>query len=312
MEGDNLARIAWPLVRSGRNAEAEESARRAIATLKRLPASPQLATAYRIQAHLRMLDRDSVEAVRWGRKAIALARKLDDAETMAAGHMIVGTAMLLVDDARGRAEIERGQGIAQPAGLDALVALGFSNMGSALGEMFHLAAADRYLAEGIAYAAARDLDHAHHYMLAWQALLRLYQGRWAEAGEIAGGIAGRPNASAIARIMALVALGRLRARRGDPDAAGALDEALALAAQTQTLQRLAPVRAARAEAAWFAGDRARTRAEARAVHPLALRHRHPWFSGELAKLEVPSRVAAARLARDRGLLAQDGEPAAPR
>jgi len=81
--------------------------------------------------------------------------------------------------------------------------------------------------------------------------------------------------------MALVALGRLRTRRGDPGAAAALDEALELAAQTGTLQRLAPVRTARAEAAWLDGDRERTLVEARAVYDLALRHRHAWHTAEL-------------------------------
>ena len=88
--------------------------------------------------------------------------------------------------------------------------------------------------------------------------------------------------SAISRIMALVALGRLRTRRGDPGAAAVLDEALELSQRTQTLQRLGPARAARAEAAWLAGDRPRALAEARAVWDLARRHRHAWHTGELA------------------------------
>jgi DNA-binding CsgD family transcriptional regulator len=92
----------------------------------------------------------------------------------------------------------------------------------------------------------------------------------------------RPGVSAISRIMALLALGRLRARRGDPDTATLLDEALALAEQTQTLQRIAPVRAARAEAAWLASDRERTLDEARAAYDLSVSKRHPWFTGELA------------------------------
>jgi DNA-binding CsgD family transcriptional regulator len=296
MAGENLARMAWPLVRSGRNAEAEEASRQAIAMLRTLPASRPLATAYRIHAHLRMLNRDSAPAARWGRKAIALARKLGDIETVSAGHLIVGAAMLVADDLGGRAEIARSQRIAGEAGLDALVALGFHNLGSALGEMFHLDEADRRLSEGVAYAAERDLDHSHHYMLAWLALVRLYQGRWTEAGDIAADLVRRPTVSAISRIVALTALGRLRTRRGDPDTDAALDEALELAVQTDTLQRLAPVRAARAEAAWLAGDRARTRAEARAAHELALRHRHKWFSGELAfwRKQAGERVTAPR------------------
>jgi DNA-binding CsgD family transcriptional regulator len=90
-----------------------------------------------------------------------------------------------------------------------------------------------------------------------------------------------PGAAAISRIMALVALGRLRTRRGDPGAMAALDEALDLAEKTQTLQRLGPVRAARAEAAWLEDDIPRVLAEARAAWGLAHHRRHPWHTGEL-------------------------------
>jgi DNA-binding CsgD family transcriptional regulator len=60
-----------------------------------------------------------------------------------------------------------------------------------------------------------------------------------------------------------------------------LDEALELASQTAALQRLAPVRAARAEAAWFDGDAQTTAAEARAIFDLAVKLRHRWHVGEL-------------------------------
>jgi DNA-binding CsgD family transcriptional regulator len=62
----------------------------------------------------------------------------------------------------------------------------------------------------------------------------------------------------------------------------ALDEALELAEPGGHLQRLGHVRAARAEAAWLAGERERTVEEARAAYPLALEKRHLWFAGELA------------------------------
>src|SRR6185503_1505523 len=101
-----------------------------------------------------------------------------------------------------------------------------------------------------------------HYMCAWLALTRLYQGRWTEAGDLANVLIAEPHLAAVSRIMALVALGRVRARRGDPGAAKALDEALELAARTETLQRLAPVHAARAELAWLTRDCERVTTEA--------------------------------------------------
>jgi DNA-binding CsgD family transcriptional regulator len=82
--------------------------------------------------------------------------------------------------------------------------------------------------------------------------------------------------------MALVARGRLKARRGDADAGAVLDEALALAGPTGTLQRVGPVRAARAEAAWLAGDVERAADEAGSVIDLAQAKRHPWHIGELS------------------------------
>jgi predicted ATPase/DNA-binding CsgD family transcriptional regulator len=281
-EGEDLAVLASTLVRAGRNDEAEDASRRAIRVLRALPRGRSLARAYRIQANLRMLNRDRREAVRWSRRAIALAARVGDQETLIAGYNTLGAAMLVYADDRGRVHLERSLALARQAGLHELVAIAFINLGSACGEVYRFADADRYLTAGIQYATERDLDYSQHYMLAWQALTCLYQGRWAEAGDIAHALVTREHLAAISRIMALVALGRLRVRRGDPGAMTALDEALELASRTQTLQRLGPVRAARAEAAWLAGDRARVVAEARAAWDLACRHRHAWHTGELA------------------------------
>jgi DNA-binding CsgD family transcriptional regulator/tetratricopeptide (TPR) repeat protein len=279
-EGENFAELAWPLVRSGRNADAEAASRRAIEVLEAMPPTRELASAYRIQAHLRMLDRDREAAVRVGRKAIELATRVQDDATIAAAEMVVGSAMLVSGDDRGCPHLDRSLSLARAKGLDALVGLIHVNIGSSYGEQYRFTEAERHLAAGIAFTRDRDLDHANHYMCAWLALTRLYQGRWSEASDLAGALVARPNVAAVSRIMALVALGRVRTRRGDPGGAAALDEALALAAQTGTLQRLAPARAARAEAAWLGGDRARALAEARAVYDLAASHRHRWHVGE--------------------------------
>ncbi len=262
--------------------EGEEASRRAIQVLESLPKGRALARAYRIQANLRMLNRDRVEAVRWGRRAIALAERVGDRETLVAAYNTVGTAYLVYGDDRGLPHLERSLTLAREAGLHEQVGLAFVNLSAAGGEVCRFDDAERYLTEGIRLTAERDLDYSQHYMLGWLAMTRLYQGRWAETGDIARALVEHPHLAAISRITALVALGRLRARRGDPGVATVLDEALELASGTQTLQRLAPVRAARAEAAWLEHDRERAIVEARAVWDLAVRHRHTWHTGELA------------------------------
>jgi DNA-binding CsgD family transcriptional regulator/tetratricopeptide (TPR) repeat protein len=280
-EGETLAALAWPLVRSAHNAAAEQAIEQAIAVLEALTPTRQLASAYRVKAHLRMLDRDRDAAVKWGRKAIVLATRFQDPAIVAGAEMVVGTAILVTGDDRGRPHLDRCLALARDNGLNSLVALAHLNIGSSYGEQYRLADADRELAEGIAFAHSRDLDHACHYMRAWLALTRLYQGRWTEAADLAAAVIAEPNLAAVSRIMALVALGRIRARRGDPGATTVLDEALELALRTETLQRLAPVRAVRAELAWLTGDRDRAAAEACSVYDLATRHRHRWHVGEL-------------------------------
>lgn len=281
-EGENLSLLARDLVRIGRNAQGERAIRDALEILEGLPPGPQLGIAYMHQAALRMLDRDHAEAVAWGDNAIALAERFGDIETVVEAHNAAGTALLMAGDARGRPRLERAMELARAAGLDHAVASALVNLGSGCGELYQFALADRYLAEAIAFGVERDLDYQSVYSLAWQALSHLYQGRWEQAAEVASGVSRLPGAAAISRIMALLALGRLRTRRGDPGAWNALDEAMTLADQTGTLQRIAPVRAARAEAAWLAGDRLRALEEANAAYELAVSKKHPWFTGELA------------------------------
>jgi len=74
----------------------------------------------------------------------------------------------------------------------------------------------------------------------------------------------------------------VQARRGDPSAATTLDGALALAQASQALRHIAPVRAARAEAAWLRGDTGAVIEESRGALAQVAERGPPWFVGELA------------------------------
>jgi DNA-binding CsgD family transcriptional regulator/tetratricopeptide (TPR) repeat protein len=274
--------MASALVRLGRNAEADQASRAAISTLEALGESTDLAEAMRVHAHLRMLDRDKEQALFWGRRAIDLGQKLQSAATVAGASMAVGAALMVADDPRGLGYLKRCLQISRRDGLQELEALAYGNMGSAYGETYHLLAAEEWLERGIAFAAANDLDYVHHYCVAWLAIVQLYRGDWSEAELNAQRVLSLPGVPAVSRIMALIALGRVRARRGAPGDRELLDEALDLAEPTGTLQRIAPVRAARAEAAHLGGDAQAAQTEAEAAWSLALKHRHPWHAGELA------------------------------
>ena len=281
-EGELLARLSRAYYGTNRRREAEEVNLASLSILESLPAGSELAYAYWHQSHLRMLNRDLSEAIEWGDRAVAAAERSGDRATLIAAQNTLGTAMLLAGDEAGRTLLERSLESAREAGLDDLITLAHSQLGSLAGELYRFPEADRHLQAGIAFCATRDIEAYRRYLTAWQALSHLYQGRWREAAECAVAAQGSPASPDFSRLTALIALGRLRVRRGDPDAWTVLDEALAHALRSDTLQRIAPARAARAESAWLAGDPERTRVEAAAALDLAVQHRHAWFTGELA------------------------------
>jgi len=280
--GENLSHLAGLHLNAGQNAEGEAASRAALEVLSALPETVQHARAYQMQAHIRMLNRDHQEAVHWGEQALTLAKRLGDLPIMIGVYNTLGSALVLSGRLRGRVLLEQSLCLALDAGLDSRAGLAYLNLGSAFGERYLFAEADRYLEAGVAFSRERDLDSGRHYMEAWLALSHGYQGRWSEAGAAAGAVLRISTAATISRIMALSALGRIRVRRGDPEIWSVLDEALELSDKTRTLQRLGLVHAVRAEAAWLAGDLPKTLAEARAAYDMAFKSQHPWFAGELA------------------------------
>lgn len=264
------------------NAQADADSLQAIALLDRHAACVEQAYVWWVQAQLRMLNRDCAQSVQWAERAVALARQFGARETELAAVGTLGAATLFIDYPAGCAYLERALAAAAAEDLHWVAANSYANLGSGSGELFHLVPAQRWLEQGVAFCAAHEVDFYLNYCRAWLALCELYQGQWTVAGVHAAEAVECSGATTTSRVMALVALGRLRARRGDPGADEALDAALELAQASGTLQRLGAVRVARAEHAWLRGDAARSAAETHDALALAQVKQHPWFLGELA------------------------------
>jgi predicted ATPase/DNA-binding CsgD family transcriptional regulator len=300
-EAENLSQQAGLLVMDGRNAEGEQAMEAAMSIARSMPETLRHSQVYRLHAVIRMLNRDTSEAIEWGQRAQDLAERFGEMEIVIGAENAVGSALLVSGDIdAGIARLERSRRLAEEHGYDRHLATALSNLGSALGELHQFRRARDYLLETVAYAVDHDIDANRVYGGSWLALCELHLGNWATAADLATAVLNEPNVAAIARIMANLAIGRLRARRGDPEVWDALDQALALAEPTATLQRLGPVRAARAEAAWLGGNRERCANEAGAAYGLAIDHQHAWFVGELAywqwkagALGDPPKIAAA-------------------
>jgi DNA-binding CsgD family transcriptional regulator/tetratricopeptide (TPR) repeat protein len=279
-EGNHLSRLTMPYINLGLNSDAEKASLASIAALETVEPGVELARAYGYQSYLRMLSRDNYAAVEWGERAVELAERFDNADTLAQGLNLIGTSYMMAGEIeRGIEFLRRSLVVAERHGLDLRIAAVYSMLGSGLGEMYELERAEHYLRKHMAFAEEHDLDSM--YTRSWLAAVLVYRGSWDEGEARAQAVLKRAGGS-ISPNTALVALGRVRTRRGDAGAREALDRALELARPGGHLQRLGHVHAARAEEAWLAGDRERTVAEAQAVFDLALEKRHLWFAGELA------------------------------
>jgi DNA-binding CsgD family transcriptional regulator len=140
---------------------------------------------------------------------------------------------------------------------------------------------ERYLRAGVAYSAERDLDSWRLYMSGWLARSMLEQGDVVAAEECASDVLRHPHLSPVTHFVASLVVGQLAVRRGD-DGSEQLDGALALARRIGEAQRLMPVAAVRAEAAWISGGSDGIIAEIDQAWPTAIAHPQRWELGELS------------------------------
>ena len=136
--------------------------------------------------------------------------------------------------------------------------------------------AESYIAETVAFCSTHDLGMFEAITTGAAALTALHRGDWAAAVDRATTVLTRPGLPPPPRILPLICVALVRARRGERSVQPLLDEALA-AADADDLARLGVVWAARAEAAWLAGDDGAACREASAGLAAASEHADPWL-----------------------------------
>ena len=254
-----LSRLSWG---RGRNAQAERYGLEAVETLETLPPDRELAMAFANMAHLGTRTTDTAATILWGERAIALAERLGDHETLTYALNSIGAAEIDSGDERGQTKLERSLAIALEHGFEEHVARAYGNLAICKVGFRRYAEAETYLRDGIAYCAERDLDFWGHFLRWVQARARLERGDWIGAEEDATTVLSVPWMAVTNRLPALLILGRISARRGDLAAEALFAEARDLALAIGEPQRMEQVAAARAEWRWLQGDLAGCIAEA--------------------------------------------------
>jgi len=263
-----LSRQSGYLVGQLRNDEAEAVSREALALLEALSPSVAHVHAWHFQGWLRMLDRDCEESVQWARRGLALAERLGERRPALRARNGMGVPLLFIDYDAACTLMESTAAEYRADGSAAGASSTLLNLGSGSGELMRLPQAERYLRDVLALSRPNEIDAHTNYAEAWLAICLLLRGRWDEAGSLASAVVARTDAD-ISHLMALLALARLRLRRGDPGLDEVLADALELAERSHTLQRVGPTRGVRAEAAFAIGDLAAVAQEVQQALPLA-------------------------------------------
>lgn len=281
-EGDSLRWLARLLSCRGQLVESVELGLVAVDVLEECPPGRELAMAYSNMAAEFADAEDAEGAIRWGTRAIELAQRFNDMETFVHALNSLGLVEFLAGRPGGKEQIERSLEISIREGLEEHAGRAFIHLTWAASRTRSHDLMSAYLRSGLEYCNDRGLDLWRIYLLVHGARSDLDQGHWSKALMGAERVLAHRLPSLLPRILALVLVGLVRGRRGDPNYKPLLDEAQALAQPVAELQWIAPVAAARAEVLALEGDYAAVAEVTQEAFELAVKQRAPWPIGELA------------------------------
>jgi DNA-binding CsgD family transcriptional regulator/tetratricopeptide (TPR) repeat protein len=248
-----LSRLWWY---EGNQKHAESYGVQAIEVLEKQPSSKAKAMAYNNMSRLRMSMDQTAECILWAQKAIAIAKEIDDEETLAQALNNMGCELMLSGSTpdKGIDLLEQSRQIALRNSYHEHVARVYTILGANGVTIKDYALAKKALDEGILYCEEKDLDFQKLYMLASKARLNLETGNWTQAYHMADSLLKNEDLLPVIKIVALTVMATIKIRKGDHrDGLSLLSEAKALAFETMELQRIIPAFLALMEYEWITG-----------------------------------------------------------
>src|SRR4051794_8936167 len=280
-EGDTLRGLSRALYRLCRGAEAEDAAREALTVLAdQQPPGPELAWAYANLAVQRMLHRRLESSVALARQGQALAEQLGD-PTILSDALNSEACAAAFSGREWLPTMLRALDVAVSADREEQAGRAYANLHGLLCAQRRYPDADRWFVEGVAFCDDHDVATFGTCLRGERTNWLDQQGRWDEAAGLAGALPADTGISPVNRLTPLISLGRIRSRRGEPEASALLDEAARLADGTGEPDWIAQARLARTEAAWLS-DRPQVAADELSRVAEVADRCDPWVRGAVA------------------------------
>ena len=279
-EAGATRRLVPRLACRGLRDEAHQAAATAIALLEGAPGQSGYAGALAALAHLHLYEDELADAVTIGRRAEAVATETGDIAVALDAAITAGCAAYSCGGMKGAEALETARALAHEQSNAQMEARALNGLAYCALDGCDLELARRWVAEGLAHTEGHDLDLWRLSIAACRLGIELREGRWADATDTANGLLEDLRDSPAPRAEAHLALAVVRARRGDPGAWAAHDEAAHIASAEATwTTRLANVAA---EIDWLTGRTARIGPATDEACVAAGRHESIWARAELA------------------------------
>jgi DNA-binding CsgD family transcriptional regulator len=279
-EGNDLRLLSYILWLSGRGSEARDAGRASLQLLENGGPSHVLAWSLANMAEMSAGIYDP-QCVEYAGRAEAVGLELGDEAVVQYARCLDALANVQRNDTGWERLEEAWRNIAASSESVARAGAVAASLCWFAALHHQLQRAEAYISETSVFFDANDLRVFQPFATGAAGLVALHRGQWTEAAACAHDVLTRPPGVGMHRILPLVTTALIDARRGKP-ADELLDQALA-AAEPGDVFRLGVVWAARAEAAWLAGDDARCRAEAGAGLAAASQHADAWLVGHLRR-----------------------------
>jgi DNA-binding CsgD family transcriptional regulator len=279
-EGVTLRNLSFALQHLGRGPDSATAAEAAVRVLEPLGPVTELAHAYSRLASTRMCFSEHPAAIELALRAQAIAEPLGALDVLSDALNTQGSSVALTGG-EGTGYLRRALDIALAAGLDNEAGRAFANLYGSYADHRRFAEAERYFTDGIAYCEEHELGSHAAFLQGERTVALERTGRWDEAVRLGTELLASADLSSLYRLGALHVLGIIRARRGEPDAWGYLDEAAAGADASAEPPWIIRVRLARAEAYWVQGKTAQAIREVELADDVAAGS-GAWERGEIA------------------------------
>jgi DNA-binding CsgD family transcriptional regulator/tetratricopeptide (TPR) repeat protein len=260
-EGETLRNLSFALQHLGRGPDSVTAAEAAVRVLEPLGPVTELAHAYSRLASTRMCFSEYPAAIELAVRAQEIAEPLGALDVLSDALNVQGSSVASTGG-EWTGYLRRALDIALAAGLENEAGRAFANLYCCYADQRRFAEAERYFTDGVAYCEEHEIG-SHAAFLRGERVAALERtGRWDEAVTLSTEVLAGADLSSLYRLHPLHVLGVIRARRGQPDAWGYLDEAAAAADASAEPQWIIPVRLARAGAYWVQGQTAQAIREA--------------------------------------------------